>query len=201
MAESDLCTFEQVEAWLNPPSLDSDADTIRRLITAASDFIHRYCGRYLLSHDYEELRDGTGGMVMMTASYPITQVTLVSVNDIVIPPAPTTLTAGYMFNDTAIALRNYRFSRGNLNVVLSYTAGYATVPDELTQAAIELVTERYRERGREGVVQENVTGISSTTFRPVDMTLSIKAGLAPFRKVAPIASSSWRFSPPPGPPI
>ena len=199
---SDLCTLNDVLAWLTFPVSSNDQNTLARLITAASDYIHRYLCRYIPQANYIEVRDGEGGSKLLFGAYPVTAVSSLAINGIAVPPSPNATTAGYTFTQRALILRgNYVFSRARQNLNIAYTAGYTTIPPALQQAAIELVAERFAERGREGIAQENVVGISTTTFRPLDMTLSIKSAIDRFRNVAPITNWDTIFAPGSGPDI
>lgn len=54
---------------------------------------------------------------------------------------------------------------GGLKVVAVYTAGYATIPDELKQGALELVRAGYLATKRDGAVKsESVEGVGSVTY-------------------------------------
>ena len=67
-----------------------------------------------------------------------------------VPQASSIGAHGYTFSATQLAVCGYKFCRGAQNVVVEYTAGYATAPPDIAQACIELVALRYRERTRIG---------------------------------------------------
>ena len=62
-------------------------------------------------------------------------------------------------------MRGYVFTRRAQNVVVTYTAGYDTVPPDIAQACIELVCQRYRERTRIGEVSKALGGGETVTSR------------------------------------
>ena len=64
---------------------------------------------------------------------------------------------------------------------------YQQCPDDVAEAAIELVGERYKVRNRIGEVSHAMGGQTNTTtaFSQKDMNDFIKAALRPYRKVAP----------------
>jgi len=93
--------------------------------------------------------------------------------------------AGFTFDSNGILLRQgYRFVRGVANVSVVYTAGYATIPGEIEQAAIEMIALKTAERRRVGISSQTLAG-ESVAYRDVDMTASIKSLLNQYKKVAP----------------
>jgi hypothetical protein len=188
MAFGDLTTVADVKAWLQTtpgqfPSIDDDLLT--RLITAASQFIQVRLGHQIASADYLEVRDGTGGERLQFGMFPVSAVLSLSIDDRPIPPAPDTMTAGFSFTPTQLIVRGYCFTRRKQNVIVSYTAGYPTVPPDLAQACIELVALRYRERTRIGEVSKHM-GAETVTYWQKDVTASISAVIDQYRMVTPI---------------
>ena len=78
---------------------------------------------------------------------------------------------------------------------VQYTAGYAVPPADLSQACIELVALRYRERGRIGEVAKAIGGGQTVSYSQKDMSDSIKTLIQQYRRVAPIAGSLIPVSP------
>src|SRR5229473_7371977 len=105
MAYGDLTTLADVKVWLqtgqNPFPATDDA-LIQRLITAASQFIQSWLKRQVVSADWFEVRDGTGGQLMVLANSPVTAVLSLSIDGLTIPPAPTDggFDTGYSFTPT-----------------------------------------------------------------------------------------------------
>src|SRR6267378_7819244 len=143
MAFGDFTNLADVKAWLqtgqNPFPATDDA-LIQRLITAATQFIQSWLNRQIAVADWLEVRDGTGGQLLVLANSPVTAVLSLSIDGLTIPPAPADggFAAGYTFTPTELALRGYVFTRRSQNVIVTYTAGYPTTPPDLAQAAIEL---------------------------------------------------------------
>jgi Phage gp6-like head-tail connector protein len=203
MAYGDLTTLADVKAWLQtgqsafPPTDDA---LLTRLITAASDYIQTWLNRPIALADYLEVRDGSGGQRLQFACFPVSAVLSLTVDGLSIPPAPpvspsTGLTAGYIFSPTQLALRGYYFTRRVQNVVVSYTAGYASIPPEIAQACIELVALRYRERTRVGEVSKAFAGAETVSYSQKDMSASVATLLQRYLAVAPIAGSSVMMAP------
>ena len=196
MAFGDLTTLADVKAWLQTGQdafPDTDDALLARLITAASRFIESWLGRQIASSDWQEVRDGTGGQRLAFANTPVSAVLSLSIDGIAIPPAPAPagigggFGAGYVFSPTELALRGYVFTRRAQNVIVTYTAGFVVTPPDIAQAAIELVSMRYRERTRIGEVSRALGGGETVTYSQHDMSDDVKALLAQYRVVAPVS--------------
>jgi hypothetical protein len=200
MAFGDLCQLSDVTAWLQTgqnlfPATD-DA-LLTRVITAASQFIQSWLQRQIAVSDWIELRDGNGGQRMSFANFPVSAVLALSIDGITIPPAPTTggFGAGYVFSSTELALRGYVFSRRAQNVIVTYTAGYASVPPDIAQACIELVCQRYRERSRIGEVSKALMSGETVTYSQKDMSDDVKTLLQQYQVVAPVSGFARVLAP------
>ena len=200
MPYGDLCALADVTAWLqtgqNPfPTVD-DA-LLTRLITAASQFVQSWLQRQIAVCDWIEVRDGNGGQRLAFANFPVNAVLALSVDGIVIPPAPAGggFGAGYVFSPTELTLRGYVFSRRAQNVVVTYTAGYATTPPGIAQACIELVAQRYRERTRIGEVSKALMSGETVTFSQKDMSDGVKTLLVQYQAVAPVSGFARVLAP------
>jgi len=195
MAYGDLTTLADVKAWLQVgqnPFPATDDTLLQRLITAASQLIQSWLNRQIASADWLELRDGTGGQLMVLANSPVTAILSLTIDGLSIPPAPTPegvgggFAAGYSFTPTELALRGYVFTRRPQNVVVTYTAGYPATPPDIAQATIELVCQRYRDRSRIGEVSKAVGGGETVTFSQKDMSQDVKTTLLQYRVAAPV---------------
>src|SRR5439155_5656588 len=125
--------------------------------------------------------------LMVLANSPVSAILSLSIDGLSIPPAPSDggFAAGYSFTPTELALRGYVFTRRPQNVIVTYTAGYATTPPDIAQAAIELVSQRYRERSRIGEVSKALGGGETVSFSQKDMSEDVKTALLPYRVAAP----------------
>lgn len=192
MAYGDLTTLADVKAWLqtgqNPFPATDDALLIR-LVTAASGFILGWLGRPIAAADWVEVRDGSGGQRLAFANTPVTAMLGLTIDGLTIPPVPagSAFAAGYVFSPTELAVRGYVFTRRVQNVVITYTAGYTTIPPDIAQACIELVCQRYRERSRIGEVSKALGGGETVSYSQKDMSDDIKTALTPYRAVVPVA--------------
>jgi hypothetical protein len=186
-----LTTLEAVKAWLNLPDTNINADDLLTgLITAASGWIEDYLERTIALMSYSQYFNGPGGYALLLPEYPVVAVSAVSIDGIVIPVAPPpgpnqSSIIGYLFDDSAVYLRGYRFTRGVQNVAISWQAGYATVPVAVAQAAIELVSLRYKERDRIGEQSKIIQGMQ-VNFSLKDMPADVARELMIYKKVVPV---------------
>ena len=189
-----------MKAWLQTgpnPFPATDDVLLARLVTAASEFIQNWLGRQIASADWLEVRDGTGGQLLAFANIPVTAILSLTIDGLLIPPAPTdgSFGAGYSFTPTELALRGYVFTRRPQNTIVTYTAGYAATPPDIAQACIELVCQRYRERSRIGEVSKALGGGKTVTYSQKDMSDSVKTLLSPYRLVVPVSGFARRLAP------
>ena len=216
MAFGDLTTLGDVKSWLQTgqnafPTTD-DA-LLTRLITAASQFIQTWLNRQIASQDWIETRDGLGNVLgpsdvrYQFAAFPVTAVSRVVVDGVLMPAIPTpaqsgslvvgTVAAqsGYLFTPTQLVIRGYAVPRKAGCVTLQYTAGYEVPPADLTQACIELVALRYRERSHIGEVTKAIGGGQTVSYSQKDMSDWIKTSIQQYRRIAPIVGSLISVSP------
>jgi hypothetical protein len=103
MALYDLCLLSDVKTWLGRTDANSDA-MLSALITRASRQIYSYLHRGLiLPRTITELRDGTGGPMMMLRQWPVLSVALLVIEDQTIPEAPA-------ISGSAVASQGFDFS-------------------------------------------------------------------------------------------
>ena len=110
------------------------------------------------------------------------------------PPAPPGIAAvstfasqaGYLFTPTQLVIRGYAVPRKAGCVTLQYTAGYPVTPPDITQACIELVALRYRERSRIGEIARAIGGGETVSYSQKDMSNAIKTLIQQYRIVTPV---------------
>lgn len=178
-----LVALSEVEAWLQLSSGNSDEALLTRLINAASAFVETWCSRTFTATAYVEPRNGNGQTRVTPNSGPLIAVSSVLIDGTSIPATSVGATTnGFFVVGKSIYLRGYAFNRGEMNVVLSYTAGFATIPADVQQAVIELVAMRYRERDRIGMSSVNAGG-ETTSYVIKDMPPSVATLLTQYRVV------------------
>jgi len=175
---SDLTTLAAVKAYLKTPNSAAD-DLLSDLITRASAAVENYCQRSLLSSSRVEFRDGTGGAVMLLREYPIQSIQSVVIDGNLIPPS------AYALYNRTLKLTGYRFTRDQMNVCITYTAGYLTVPPDVEQACIESVAQMYKRAEHIDVSSKSLQG-ESTTYIQTDISAAAQQMLNNYKIVAPI---------------
>jgi hypothetical protein len=183
-----LTTLASVKQWLGIDNTTNDA-LLQSLIDSCSDFIEQYLNRKILSAEYTELIDGTGATTQTLKNYPITAVSLLSINNLSqsILPVSNFNTTGVKFDERQLIGQNVKFTCGKRNIYITYTAGYAAVPKAIEQACNEMIAMKFKnERGdRFGVSSKSLAGESISFFHG-DMTQSVRATLDNYRNVVPL---------------
>jgi hypothetical protein len=181
-----LTSLNDVNAWLGLEAGHQDEALLTRLITSASGFVERWCHRRFALEAYTEQRDGNNQMRMTPLNWPIRSVISVQICNQVIPAAASPLQGnGWFLVRNIIHLRGYAFQRGGANIILTYTAGWLTPPDDIAQAVIELVSLRYKEKGRIGLNSVSAAG-ETTSYSTRDMPADVATLLNQYRRVVPV---------------
>lgn len=183
---ADLITLNEVKPWLSIEVTNHNSDTLlSSLISAASGWVSNWINRDILSASYYAILDGSGSNRQMLGDYPITAVSSLKINGNTIPQAVGFYDNGFRFDDKSIILKGYRFERGASNIEVSYTAGYATVPQDLKQVTIELVGYKFKEMTRIGLGSKGIAG-ETTVFDMKDLKEHSKNLLNNYNKVIPV---------------
>lgn len=184
MATGDLTTLANVKSWLG--ITDSTDDTLlTRMITAFSATCQSYMNRDIYSKSYTETYDGVNSSKLFLQNYPVTAIASLSIDNVSIPLAANSTVTGYLFNKNTISLNGYSFTRGNQNISVTYTAGYATTPFDLEQAVLELIGYKYRERTRIGEASKSLAG-EVVSFDLKDLPPTTKLVLNQYKRVTPV---------------
>ncbi len=184
-AAEDLTTLATVKQWVGiPTGTTTDDALIQDLITACSVFILSWMTRDIKSQSYTEYYDGVGGNRLFLANYPITAVASLSVDGLAIPAASSVLGPGYRFTNNIVSLNGYKFGPGDANILITYTAGFASVPADLARAATEMVGYKYKEKDRIGVSSKTLAS-EVVSFTVKDMPDTVKTTLKQYKMVAP----------------
>lgn len=181
MAAGDLCAVADVKTFLSLTTTTDDA-LLQSLITSASAFVGNYVNHNLLSASYTETRNGHGGDRLPFREYPVTAVSAVTLDGAAVPLSTTPSQYGYLFDDRTLYLRCGRFCRGVQNVVISYTAGLASVPPDLAQACIEIVAVKYKRRTNIDVSGKTLNG-ETISYTMADVPASAKTAINNYNRV------------------
>jgi uncharacterized phiE125 gp8 family phage protein len=182
---ADLTTIANVKAWL-PVTAGTDDALLARLVSGVSAWIEEWLGRTIKSTAYTETLNGNGKNVLALLRYPVTAVASVTIDGVAIPARAFVGGAGYYFDANYLYLDGYSFTKNSRqNVVVAYTAGFATTPLDLEQAAIELCALRYKDRDRIGVTSKSI-GPEHVTFFAKDFPDDVANVLWSYKRVVPI---------------
>lgn len=163
----DLCTVADLKAWL-PNQGNNDDVTLQNLITNGSAQILQYMNRpHILASvigTLTENYDGNSADRLLPHFYPLISVMAVSIDGASIPGSTGPTSPGFLFDQRRVMLRGFRFWRGLQNIVLTYTAGFTSVPLDLKQAAIEDFALSYRKRGHIGELSNSMGGQVTVSY-------------------------------------
>lgn len=158
----DLSTVASCKEHLGISGTTFDA-VIGTLLTRASAWIERYCGRTFASTAYTQDYDGDGTDTLILRQYPIVSVTTIHDDQERDFASATLIDADDYYVDAdkgMVKLIAGRFSRGRGNVRVVYTAGHATVPAAVALAAVELTAFWFNRRRSAGRASESLGGLS-----------------------------------------
>ncbi|MGO8740066.1 head-tail connector protein [Rhodoblastus sp.] len=138
MALGDLISLAQLKAHLGVQSNGDDV-VLSALISQISRAIASYVNRpFIWPRDVVDVFDGNGRDRMQLRHWPVVSVSSVSVNGLIVPPAPTPQSVGWPLEPSdleppgamqQVMLLGRAFPRGWQNVSIVYRAGYQ-VSDE-----------------------------------------------------------------------
>ncbi len=185
----DYATVADVKSWLSITSNGDDA-LLARLITAESARIDEFLNRKLSSENYDIVFSGNGKNTIVFQQYPITAVQLIEIDGVGVPAYSSATGYGYQFSSWRIALVGRSFTWGIGNCHVKFTAGLNTIPKDVEQACIELVSLRYRERDRIGHASKSLGG-ETVSFVTSEMTDSILQKLNKYKRTMTAAWGSY----------
>lgn len=167
-------------------------DLLINLINRSETILERYCGRKMKSRSYTEYYDGDGTRFLYTKQWPIVSITSIHIDvDRVFGSAELVSSSDYFFDDengevqgriTLLGTADESiFGQGYGNVKLVYTAGYATLPEDIEAAAVVHVSHWYNKAGTEGHTSMGLGGLSKS-FDMAPLPGEVKMYLEPHRK-------------------
>jgi hypothetical protein len=186
-AADDLCTLGDLKAWL-PNIGNNDDSNLQSLITNGSLEILAYLNRpHMVASAIGALNesyDGNGSDRLLPHFFPIIGVSAVSVDGVSIQPSTLPTVSGFLWDSRRVLLRGFTFCRGVQNVQISYTAGYAAVPLDLKQAAVEAFALAYRQRTHIGEKSSSMGGQVTLAFDMSDVPPRSMTVFNQYRRVA-----------------
>lgn len=202
-------TLPQVKKWLEIKTASTDDDLLLTdMLADVKAAFQAELARDMVETTYTlETYNGTGQPRLSLRQFPVTLVSFLKIDEIVIDLAPNSQSAGFLFDDNSVYLTGLIsqpgvpaqpqinltpigiFTRGAQNVLVTYTAGFPSgdrVLKQLTRAQIQQVAYEYR--GRKHIGESNKTlGAGQTTTYQTDAFLpGVQRTLDRLKKVAPI---------------
>lgn len=170
-----LCTLADVKTY-NGISTSTYDTLIETLIDRVSKQFEMDCDRVFISANYTQYYDGNKTSYLFVSQYPITTVSGVW-DDTNWEWGSSTQISGIDYrvaDNNHIVFNTTILTEGDQNIKVAYTAGYTTIPYDLTQACIEEVSVKYNKRENVEVRSKTlpdgtvtyVDGGGGTTVRP-----------------------------------
>lgn len=123
----DLSTLANLKGALRITASTDDV-LLQRLLSACSQFYQTEANRSpIVAQARTETFNGKGGTQQFLNHYPVLAVSSVTVDGTGIPASTGPLVSGWTFDQSAVYLLGYGFSRGVRNVVIPYTGGMGAV--------------------------------------------------------------------------
>jgi hypothetical protein len=166
-----LCSLGQVREFLGVAASETLNDAkLAFLIKVASGQISGECGRNFSVQAYTaELYDGDGSNLLALRRSPVVKITALMIGGESIPVNEVKVYEQFLKFDDGVEynprLRSASriFPRGAQNISVSYEAGYATVPAEISHACILQVMYLMNLGNRQGVISEGNNNAGTTT--------------------------------------
>lgn len=167
-----LTTLANVKAFKNIAGTEHDAE-LARLIPMADALIARYCGRTFEAASVTEYHSTRAAIPRLAlARPPVTAITSIHDDPDRQYGSGTLLTPGtdYVLEDPEagiVAFDQYTVLGGINNLKVVYDGGYATIPADLEQAAIEIVwlTRDLGDQALLGILSKSIADGSVTAFQ------------------------------------
>lgn len=147
-----LITLETLKARMGINHNRQD-ELLMQMADGVSVAIERFLGRKLEKAEYIERYNGNGKNHIVLRQYPVSNVLSVKQNGRVLDDVD--------FDDWLL-MRPSGFACGVRNIEVRYIAGYADVPDDILEAAAQIVGQRLNELENKGVQSKTLAGETVT---------------------------------------
>lgn len=162
-ASTDLCSRTNLKSYLGLTGTGHD-DTLDMLIDAASEAIESYCRRSFGVTAHVEYHDGGHDRIVLRHR-PVTALTGLW-DDLAREFSDSSeITSDDYVLDSDLGILHLdagTFAEGIRNVKVSYSAGYSTIPDDLSQACILLAAAWFNQgrAGGDGLRAQTLAGVA-----------------------------------------
>lgn len=190
MALSDIALVSLVEAKRHLRESKPDRDTqIEGFVNHATDWIEKETGvSFVLRTVTNELLDGSGWNELDLSKSPVASVSKVEFLTAYTPEAWEEQDAGtypvILLGGAGILFRSLSFPLGRRNVRVTYQAGYAEVPADVTGLCLQLVKALYRkfEKNPDDSQAQTFAGNAVTLIPEGELSQMAKATIARYRR-------------------
>ncbi len=168
---SELTSVNDVKGYLEIDTDDSTYDDLLdRLVSAGSEFIKNETSRELVETTWKETIDGDGDTRLDLTEYPVQSVDNIKIDDETVYENDESQdsTDYYIYEDTGYIVRDIGWPEDYLNIEVNYTAGYSTIPEDLEQAAIDMVVFKFKNKDYVGLESHSL-GDEDLTFNRKDV--------------------------------
>jgi len=178
-----LTTLAKLKAFLSIGHTTSDT-LLEDCIDRTTAIFEEYTRRNLKARDYHydsddgdydadnAILDGTGTDTVNLPQYPAVSLTTLRVNTTAITERDTILSVGWVLDkqNGIVTLVGYIFTKGVKNIELAYNAGFATIPEDLEQAAIEQAAWMFKQSAPGG----NMLGVQAKNLADGSITYTAR---------------------------
>lgn len=160
-----LATLAALKGYVNITGVNLDVE-LQALLDASSAMAEQLLGRQIVTGARTERRHGNGRDMMQLRDAPIISVASLTIDGVAVPGADQNNGSGYLFAESTLyVVGGYCFTRGRLNVIVTYDAGYATVPADLSHAVVEIAAQAFKEKDWIGYQSKSLGGETVSFLR------------------------------------
>lgn len=168
---NDLCNLSDVKPLLDIKDDNNNEDLkLGRLISGLSQLFLNMAQTtgFTGPVDYMEQRNGTGTNKIVVYHFPIKIVRAVTIDGRAVAASPDGVRVGWINDRNLIQLVQgscpLTFTRGSKNVLLDYSAGYDSIPADVSDAVALAVVYRYKRIPKLAQSSESLSGIGTVSY-------------------------------------
>ncbi len=202
LSQDALTGLSELKRYLKISGEGSDP-LLESLIEAVSAQFNAHTGRLLTARDYSwdpadaaydpdnAVLSGSGHPELVLPQYPLQSLGELRIDGAALPAAAPGDTAGWLADRAAgvVTRLDGVFPQGRGNLALVYRAGFASVPADLAQAALEQAAERFQQsaagHGRLGVAARTLAD-GSVSYQAGALLPQVQAVLDRYRNRSPL---------------
>jgi len=187
LSDDALIDWDTLARYLGEPTDFDSADEQFgiRLINAASARANTITKRKLASREYTDLiLDGNGADMLLLPQWPVTVITEIRIDSARDFGDDTVLDSDEYgsYGDGRVFILGYLPSARRC-VMVTYTAGYVTVPDDLQDAVIEAIAYTWKRTKSRSIGTRSTTADGVTTQYEIDIPIPAMRVFETYRKM------------------